>query len=102
MNVLRIHQFEQAGAAMRAAETAVLYAAPGRLRDGVRVENFIDSNRPGVNPFGWFDNSLNNAGERISLFDRYDNLISSVDYADGGGWPTAARRSSSACGCGRG
>ncbi|HEX5220958.1 MAG TPA: lamin tail domain-containing protein [Verrucomicrobiae bacterium] len=45
---------------------------------------------PGVNPFGWFNNNLNNAGERISLFDRYDNLITSVDYSDDGGWPTAA------------
>lgn len=45
---------------------------------------------PGVNPLGWFANSLNNAGERISLFDRYGNLITSVDYSDGAGWPTAA------------
>ena len=44
----------------------------------------------GVNPAGWFSGSLNNGGERISLFDRYGNLITTVDYGDGGGWPTAA------------
>ena len=42
---------------------------------------------PGANPLGWFNGNLNNAGERISLFDRFDNLITSVDYSDGGGWP---------------
>jgi hypothetical protein len=45
---------------------------------------------PGVNPLGWFSGNLNNAGERISLFDRFGALITSVDYSDGGGWPTAA------------
>ncbi len=44
----------------------------------------------GVNPSGWFSGSLNNAGERISLFDKSGNLITSVDYSDSGGWPTAA------------
>jgi hypothetical protein len=44
----------------------------------------------GVNPAGWFSGSLNNAGERISLFDKFGNLITSVDYSDNGGWPTAA------------
>jgi hypothetical protein len=45
---------------------------------------------PGVNPAGWFGGNLNNGGERLSLFDRFGNLITSVDYGDGGGWPTAA------------
>jgi len=45
---------------------------------------------PGVNPVGWFDGNLANGGERISLFDKFGNLITSVDYGDGGGWPTAA------------
>ncbi len=45
---------------------------------------------PGVNPVGWFSGSLNNGGERISLFDKFGNLITSVDYSDANGWPTAA------------
>ncbi|MGC3961266.1 MAG: lamin tail domain-containing protein [Verrucomicrobiota bacterium] len=44
----------------------------------------------GVMPGGWFSGSLNNAGERLSLFDKGGNLITSVDYSDGGGWPKAA------------
>jgi hypothetical protein len=43
-----------------------------------------------VNPIGWFNNNLNNTGERLSLFDKFDNLITSLDYSDGGGWPRAA------------
>src|ERR1043166_716301 len=42
VNVLRVHQFEQARASMRATETALLYATPRRLRDAVRVQYFID------------------------------------------------------------
>jgi hypothetical protein len=44
----------------------------------------------GVNPSGWFGGSLNNAGERLSLFDKFGNLITSVDYADNAGWPKEA------------
>lgn len=43
---------------------------------------------PGMNPAGWFGGNLNNAGERISLFDRAGNLVTFVEYSDGGGWPT--------------
>lgn len=45
---------------------------------------------PGVNPVGWFGGSLNNSGERLSLFDKFGNLITSVDYADNAGWPKEA------------
>lgn len=45
---------------------------------------------PGVNPLGWFGGSLNNAGERLSLFDKFGTLITSVDYADNAGWPKEA------------
>jgi len=45
---------------------------------------------PGVNPAGWFSGNLNNAGERIALLDAAGNLITSVDYSDDDGWPTAA------------
>ncbi|MCX6895838.1 MAG: lamin tail domain-containing protein, partial [Verrucomicrobia bacterium] len=45
---------------------------------------------PGVTPAGWFGGSLNNAGERISFFDPLGNIIDSVDYQPGGGWPVAA------------
>ena len=44
----------------------------------------------GVNPVGWFSGNLANGGERVSLLDKFGNLITSVDYSDGGGWPTAA------------
>jgi len=44
----------------------------------------------GVNPGGWFSGNLNNSGERLALFDRTGNLITSVDFKDNAGWPTAA------------
>ena len=44
----------------------------------------------GVNPIGWFSGNLNNSGERLSLFDKSGNLITSVDFKDNAGWPTAA------------
>lgn len=45
---------------------------------------------PGANPAGWFSGSLNNAGERLELFDAAGRLITSVDYLDTDGWPRAA------------
>ncbi len=44
---------------------------------------------PGV-AFGFFSGGLNNSGERITLFDRSGNIITSLDYDDAGGWPTSA------------
>ena len=44
---------------------------------------------PGV-AFGFFSGGLNNSGERITLFDRSGNVITSLDYDDAGGWPTSA------------
>lgn len=44
----------------------------------------------GVNPIGWFSGNLANSNERLSLFDKVGNLITSVDYADNAGWPKEA------------
>ncbi len=63
----------------------------GRLVLGANTDtNAWKALYPGVNPIGWFSGNLNNSGERISLFDRFGNLIESLDYKDNGGWPTAA------------
>ena len=45
---------------------------------------------PGVTVFGYYSGSLNNGGERIVLKDLGGSIITSVDYSDHGGWPTAA------------
>ena len=45
---------------------------------------------PGVVVAGHFGGSLNNAGERLALSDRNGQVIVSVDYQDGNGWPTEA------------
>lgn len=45
---------------------------------------------PGVSVFGYYSGSLNNGGERITLFDRSGNIITSVDYDDAGAWPAPA------------
>ena len=45
---------------------------------------------PGATVFGYFSQNLNNGGERVALKDPLGNIITSVDYQDGGGWPVAA------------
>ncbi|HTD66513.1 MAG TPA: lamin tail domain-containing protein, partial [Candidatus Limnocylindria bacterium] len=45
---------------------------------------------PGVTVRGYFSDSLNNGGERITLRDSAGNVITSLDYDDGGGWPATA------------
>jgi hypothetical protein len=45
---------------------------------------------PGVAVAGRFGGSLNNAGERITLYDRTGAIVFTVDYDDENGWPTAA------------
>ncbi len=39
---------------------------------------------------GRFTGSLDNGGERLALLDRDGNIVTSLDYNDAGGWPTAA------------
>src|SRR5437870_13744962 len=46
-------EFPQAGAAVRAAKAALFDAAPWRLRDGVRVKNFVNRDRAGVDALGY-------------------------------------------------
>ncbi len=45
---------------------------------------------PGVVVAGRFGGSLNNAGERITLYDRTGAIVLTVDYDDENGWPVAA------------
>ena len=66
-------------------------AGGARLVLGVNTDtNAWKALYTGVNPVGWFSGNLANGGERISLFDKFGNLITSVDYLDNAGWPTAA------------
>jgi hypothetical protein len=66
--------------------------APGaRLVLGSNTDtNAWKAQYPGVTPMGWFAGNLDNAGERITVFDRLGNIITWVDYRDGGGWPEGA------------
>ncbi len=50
---------------------------------------------PDVVVAGWFDGALNNAGERIALFDRAGRLVTSVTFSDQPPWPVAADGSGS-------
>ena len=45
---------------------------------------------PGVKVFGVYQGGLNNKGERISLFDRSQQMLTSMEYGDGGCWPVEA------------
>ena len=45
---------------------------------------------PGVSVHGYFSGNLNNAGERVTLRTSGGAIVFSVDYDDGGGWPTLA------------
>ena len=49
---VRSDEFEQAHPSVSSAVAAVLYAAPGRLRDAVRVDDFIDHHRSGFDALG--------------------------------------------------
>ncbi|MBL9126701.1 MAG: lamin tail domain-containing protein, partial [Verrucomicrobiales bacterium] len=45
---------------------------------------------PGVAPIGWFDGSLADGGERLTLSDRSGRPVVSVRYDDADGWPEPA------------
>ena len=49
VNVLGVHEFQQTGAAMRSAESALLHAAPGGLRDSMSVQSLVYHDRPRFN-----------------------------------------------------
>src|SRR5262249_2024254 len=52
VNVLRVHELEQACAAMGSAKPTLFHAAPRCLGDTVSVEDFIDHDCASVNAFG--------------------------------------------------
>ena len=45
---------------------------------------------PGLTVAGWFGGNLSNSGERVALLDPDGQVITSVDYGDGNGWPVEA------------
>ena len=45
---------------------------------------------PSLTVFGFFDGSLSNGGEKISIKDPNNNIVYSLDYDDENGWDTAA------------
>lgn len=52
------------------------------------VNSFLFAGRyPAVNVFGHFGGSLADGGERIALLDASGDVVASVTYNDGGGWP---------------
>ena len=52
MNVLGVDEFQQTGAAMRSAESALLHAAPGGLRDSMSVQSLVYHDRSRVDALG--------------------------------------------------
>jgi len=52
--------------------------------------NAFAARYPGVAVTGYYNGSLNNGGERIVLIDVHGNIITSLDYDDGGIWLTGA------------
>jgi hypothetical protein len=66
--------------------------APGQtvvIASGLAPATFA-ARHPGVPVFGWFDGSLADGGERITLLNREGHPVVSVAYDDTGGWPRAA------------
>ena len=45
---------------------------------------------PGVAVAGWYGGNLNNAGERIALFDAFGHTVFAVTYSPTNGWPAQA------------
>src|SRR5437868_1744968 len=52
VNMLGVDEFQQPGAAMRSAKSALLHAAPGGLRDSMTVESLVYHDRPRVDALG--------------------------------------------------
>src|SRR5713226_7600109 len=52
VDMLARDEFHQTGAAMRVAKAALFDSAPRGLRDGVRVKNFVNRDRAGVDALG--------------------------------------------------
>ena len=50
--MLGVDEFQQPGAAMRSAKSALLHAAPGGLRDSMTVESLVYHDRPRVDALG--------------------------------------------------